>query len=182
MMMPSHNTTEVPYCQTTDHHRHSMAPWPIVDACSIDGRMGENCRRECEMFAYFGSTSLKECFRLMGFFYEIGGSPSYHPFLDGIFPYKPSSYGGTPHDELETYVLLLKQAIFHGKLMDLPFLDLFRSENYHSPRPIHGIDCQEVPEWPALNRSQLGLADGGVQKRYPNSWLVSEWRMDEDWG
>ena len=25
-----------------------------------------------------------------------GGTPSYHPFLDGICPYKPSSYGGTP--------------------------------------------------------------------------------------
>ena len=25
-----------------------------------------------------------------------GGTPSYHPFIDGIFPCKPSSYGGTP--------------------------------------------------------------------------------------
>ena len=24
------------------------------------------------------------------------GTPSHHPFLDGILPYKPSSYGGTP--------------------------------------------------------------------------------------
>ena len=25
-----------------------------------------------------------------------GGTPSHHPFLDGILPHKPSSYGGTP--------------------------------------------------------------------------------------
>ena len=25
-----------------------------------------------------------------------GGTPSHHPFIDGIFPYKPSSYGGSP--------------------------------------------------------------------------------------
>ena len=25
-----------------------------------------------------------------------GGTPSYHPFIDGIFPYKPSIDRGTP--------------------------------------------------------------------------------------
>ena len=29
-------------------------------------------------------------------FPEIGVPPSSHPFLDGIFPYKPTSYWGTP--------------------------------------------------------------------------------------
>ena len=27
---------------------------------------------------------------------QNGGTPSHHPFIDGIFPYKPSSYWGTP--------------------------------------------------------------------------------------
>ena len=31
-----------------------------------------------------------------GGFHSHGGTPSHHPFLDGIFPYKPSSYGGSP--------------------------------------------------------------------------------------
>ena len=28
-----------------------------------------------------------------GAFQSHGGTPSYHPFIDEIFPYKPSSYG-----------------------------------------------------------------------------------------
>ena len=28
---------------------------------------------------------------------STSGTPSSHPFLDGIFPYKPTSYWGTPH-------------------------------------------------------------------------------------
>ena len=28
--------------------------------------------------------------------YKNGGTPSYHPFIDRIFHYKPSSHGGTP--------------------------------------------------------------------------------------
>ena len=33
-------------------------------------------------------------------------TPNSHPFLDGIFPCKPSSYWGTPHDNGNSHWLL----------------------------------------------------------------------------
>ena len=46
-----------------------------------------------------------------------GGTPSYHPFLDGIFPYKPSSYWGTPiYGSLSTRIYHLFPQIFIVKL------------------------------------------------------------------
>ena len=46
------------------------------------------------------ATSLKQYESKLGFcqYLEVSwnrGTPSHHPFLDGISPYKPSSYGGT---------------------------------------------------------------------------------------
>ena len=39
-----------------------------------------------------------------GAFHSHGGTPSYHPFLDGIFPYEPSSYWGTPNGHLQIVI------------------------------------------------------------------------------
>ena len=50
-----------------------------------------------------------------------GGTPSHHPFLDGIFPYKPSSYCGTPM-AMETTILdgftrNIKKCPGHAKML-----------------------------------------------------------------
>ena len=39
-----------------------------------------------------------------GGFHKFGGTPSHHPFVDGIFQCKPSSYWGTPF--METHICL----------------------------------------------------------------------------
>ena len=51
---------------------------------SLQSLLLQNCSGDSQWISQYGG------------FLSPGGTPSHHPFLDGIFPYNPSSYGGTP--------------------------------------------------------------------------------------
>ena len=49
--------------------------------------------------------------RTYGGFLSHGGTPSLHPFLDGIFQHSPSIFG-YPNDELETSIRVKKMSMW----------------------------------------------------------------------
>ena len=62
----------------------------------FEGGSGEEDAGEEDARSMTGS-SWQRSSLITGGFLSHRGTPSYHPFIDGIFYYKPSIYWGTPH-------------------------------------------------------------------------------------
>ena len=98
-------------------------------------------------------------------FPEIGVPPSSHPFLDGIFPYKPTSYWGTPMT-MEIPIPPIPIYISHHivyKWIIIPFT----SSIYHQQKPHLVVSLslsyptKHTRIYPAIHLGQPDVPDGG---------------------
>ena len=102
---------------------------------------------------------------LYGGFLSHRGTPSHHPFLDGIFPYKPTSYWGTPMT-MEIPIPPIPIYISHHivyKWIIIPFT----SSIYHQQKPHLVVSLslsyptKHTRIYPAIHLGQPDVPDGG---------------------